>query len=104
MAALVSYIDLTTLDYLSRTNHHIRNSLLDSRNSLRRSTLHCSNEQPPLDKEEAELYWAPSGDWFSTEDRRNSNGIADCPRDLVAACRRCSQIVCRVSPPNRARC
>ncbi|KAF2965702.1 hypothetical protein GQX73_g7869 [Xylaria multiplex] len=53
--AIVSWIDLNTLDNLSRTCHQIRENLLQYRGPLVTHTMHCYKEQPPLEPEDNEM-------------------------------------------------
>lgn len=98
--SVATHIDLNTLDSLSRTCHQIRAALLQYRKMLLLSTLHCSNEYLPVDPEETLRYRARPGNWFYMEDAARSSYNAKsgrCARDLVAECRRCATVVCRVS-------
>lgn len=98
MRAIVSSIDLNTLDSLARTTFYIHDGLLQNRQVLMSSTLRCSNENVPVDREETLRYRARAGNWFYMEDGRNYNGKhGHCARDLVGGCRRCDAVVCRVS-------
>ena len=95
--AIVSNIDLNTLDSLARTSYYIHNALIQYRRILLRSTLHCSNEEAPVDRDETFRYRARATNWYYMEDGRNYNGKSgDCARDLVGQCRRCGEVVCRV--------
>lgn len=98
--AIASAIDLNTLDNLSRTCRGARQALLQYRKVLLTSTLHCLNEPIPVDREDTLRYRARAGNWFYMEDtgRTSYNGKSGlCARDLVAECRRCKAVVCRVS-------
>jgi hypothetical protein len=98
--AVASSLDLNTLDNLSRTCRQIRQDLLQYRKALLVSTLHCLNEDVPIDQDDTLRYRARAGNWFYMEDtgRTNYNGKSGrCARDLVAECRRCNAVVCRVS-------
>lgn len=96
--AIASEIDLNTLDSLSRTCRRIHYSLLQYRKILLSSTLRCHNESIPVDPDETFRYRARAGNWFYMEDGRNYNGKSgDCARDMVGECRRCGEVVCRVS-------
>lgn len=100
--SVAASIDLNTLDNLSRTCRQIRAGLLQHRKILLASTLHCSNEHLPVDPEETLRYRARAGNCFYMEDAGRSNysgKSGQCARDLVAGCRRCGTVVCRVSPP-----
>jgi hypothetical protein len=95
--AIISAIDLNTLDSLARTSYYIHNALIQYRTILLRSTLHCSNEESPVDPDETFRYRARATNWYYMEDGRNYNGKSgDCARDLVGSCRRCGEVVCRV--------
>jgi hypothetical protein len=99
--SVASSIDLNTLDNLSRTCRQVREGLLQYRKMLLVSTLHCSNEHLPVDPEETLRYRARAANWYYMQDagRSNYNGKSgQCARDLVAECRRCGTVVCRVSP------
>ncbi|KAI1812934.1 hypothetical protein GGS20DRAFT_512038 [Poronia punctata] len=96
VVAIVSWLDLNSVDNLSRTCRQIHDSLLQYRGSLLTRTLHCFKEQPPLGPEENEMNWH----YMSINEiyRRRGN----CARDLVAECRRCAKPVCRncaIRPP-----
>jgi hypothetical protein len=98
--SVASSIDLNTLDNLSRTCRQIREGLLQYRKMLLVSTLHCSNEHLPVDPEETLRYRARAANWYYMQDagRSSYNGKSgQCARDLVAECRRCGTVVCRVS-------
>lgn len=98
--AIASEIDLNTLDSLSRTCRQIHFSLVQYRKILLKSTLHCRNESIPVDPEETFRYRARAGNWFYMEDGRSYNGKSgDCARDMVGECRRCNEVICRVSTP-----
>lgn len=98
--SVAASIDLNTLDNLARTCHLIRQGLLQYRKMLLVSTLHCVNEHLPVDPDETLRYRARAGNWYYMQDaaRSSYNGKAgQCARDLVAGCRRCGTVVCRVS-------
>jgi hypothetical protein len=98
--SVAAHIDLNTLDNLSRTCKQIREGLLQYRKMLLVSTLHCSNEHLPVDPEERLRYRARAGNWLYMDDVGRSNyssKLGRCARDLVAECRRCGTVVCRVS-------
>ncbi|KAK4241415.1 hypothetical protein C8A03DRAFT_30391 [Achaetomium macrosporum] len=98
IVSVASHIDLNTLDNLSRTCRQIREGLLQYRKMLLVSTLHCVNEDLPVDPEETLRYRARAGNWYYMQDagRTNYNGKSGrCARDLVAECRRCGTVVCR---------
>lgn len=101
--AIVSAIDLNTLDSLARASFYIHNALIQYRRTLLHSTLHCINEHVPVDHEETLRYRARAINLFYMDDGRSCNGKSgDCARDLVGPCRRCGDVVCRncaVKPP-----
>ncbi|AEO63468.1 256ac23a-9a33-4183-9ee1-fb480e5b72b6 [Thermothielavioides terrestris] len=103
--SVAASIDLNTLDNLSRTCRQIRQGLLQYRKMLLVSTLHCVNEDLPVDPEETLRYRARAGNWYYMQDagRATYYGKAgQCARDLVAECRRCGTVVCRncaIKPP-----
>ncbi|KAK4152912.1 hypothetical protein C8A00DRAFT_15835 [Chaetomidium leptoderma] len=102
---VVSSIDLNTLDSLARTCRQVRAALLQYRKMLLLSTLHCVNEDLPVDPEETMRYRARAGNWYYMQDaaRSSDKGKAgQCARDMVAGCRRCGTVVCRncaIKPP-----
>ncbi|OTB09168.1 hypothetical protein M426DRAFT_316462 [Hypoxylon sp. CI-4A] len=103
--AIASSIDLNTLDNLSRTCRQVHQALLQYRSTLLAHTLHCVNEDVPVDPEETFRYRARAGNWYYMEDGRTGdyNGKSgSCARDMVAECRRCGTAVCRncaIKPP-----
>ncbi|KAF4880704.1 hypothetical protein CGCSCA1_v000553 [Colletotrichum siamense] len=101
--AIAEHIDLNTLDSLARTCRMVRQGLLQYRNILLSSTLHCSNELDPVDPESTFRYRARASNWYYMEDGRAYNGKSgSCARDLVTECRRCETVVCRncaIKPP-----
>ncbi|KAL1840479.1 hypothetical protein VTJ49DRAFT_431 [Mycothermus thermophilus] len=103
--SVASSIDLNTLDSLSRTCRQIRQSLLQYRKMLLVSTLHCVNEDMPVDPDETLRYRARAGNWYYMQDVARSaytGKSGRCARDLVAECRRCGVVVCRncaIKPP-----
>ncbi|KUI72901.1 hypothetical protein VM1G_08213 [Cytospora mali] len=104
--AVATQLDLNDLDSLSRTCRGVHNSLLQNRPILLKSTLHCSNEEVPVDPESTLRYRARAGNWYYMEDTARTgsyNGKAgSCARDMVAKCRKCSTVVCRncaIKPP-----
>lgn len=95
---IVSHIDLNTLDALARSSRLIHDGLIQYRTSLMGATLRCSKEAVPVDPEQTLRYRARASDWNYMEDGRNYNGKSgSCARDLVTECRRCADIICRVS-------
>lgn len=98
--AIASRIDLNTLDSLARTSFYIHDGLVQNRQVLIGATLRCANEDVPVDGDETLRYRARAGNWFYMEDGRSYNGKSGhCARDLVEPCRRCGEVVCRVSQP-----
>ncbi|KAL0942658.1 uncharacterized protein CTRU02_200543 [Colletotrichum truncatum] len=101
--AIAQHIDLNSLDSLARTSRLVRQGLLQYRNILLSSTLHCSNEGAPVDPEPTFRFRARASNWYYMEDGRSYNGKSgSCARDLVTGCRRCGTVVCRncaIKPP-----
>ncbi|KKY39607.1 hypothetical protein UCDDA912_g00387 [Diaporthe ampelina] len=97
--AVAAQLDLNDLDSLSRTCRGVHDSLLQYRSILLKSTVHCVNEELPVDPESTLRYRARAGNWYYMEDTSRSscyNGKAgSCARDMVSKCRKCSTIVCR---------
>ena len=89
--AIVSWLDLNSLDNLSRTCRQIRTNLLQYRGPLVTHTMHCYKEQPPLEPDDNEMNWH----YMSISDGHGRKGR--CARDLVAESRRSARPVCRVS-------
>lgn len=101
-ATVASFIDQNTLDSLSRTCRQIRAGLLQFRKPLLASTLRCCNEELPVQSEETLRFRARAGNWLYMEDQARTSldtKAGECARDMVAGCRRCGTVVCRVSPP-----
>lgn len=42
-------------------------------------------------------YRARASDWYFVEEGGGTGKVGECARDMVAECRRCSKVVCRVS-------
>lgn len=102
--SVAASLDLNTLDNLSRTCRQIREGLLQYRKMLLVSTLRCTNEDLPVDPDETLRYRARAGNWYYMQDAGRSSYNAkagQCARDLVAGCRRCGMVVCRVSQYNQ---
>jgi hypothetical protein len=100
VVGIVSYFDLNTLDALARSSRFIHDGLIQYRTSLMGATLRCSKETVAIDPEQTLRYRARATDWNYMEDGRNYNGkSSSCARDMVAECRRCADIICRVSFP-----
>ncbi|KAI0143057.1 hypothetical protein GGR57DRAFT_518931 [Xylariaceae sp. FL1272] len=96
VTAIVSSLDLNTLDNLSRTCRQIREGLLQYRTTLVTRTLHCYKETPPLDPEDNEM------NWYYMSINESYRRSKTCARDMVLECRRCSRAVCRnctIRPP-----
>lgn len=103
--AVAAQLDLNDLDSLSRTCRGVHDSLLQYRSILLKSTVHCVNEELPVDPDSTLRYRARAGNWYYMEDTSRSsyyNGKAgSCARDMVSQCRKCSTVVCRVSSISR---
>ena len=98
VVAIASSIDLNTLDALARSSRSIHDSLIQYRTILLTSTLHCSNETLPVHREELLRYRARASNWHYMEDSRSYNGKSGkCARDMVDECRKCREVICRVS-------
>lgn len=99
--AVAAQLDLNDIDSLSRVCRGVHDVLLQNRTVLLRSTLRCSNDDIPVDPESTLRYRARAGNWYYMEDTSRGaqyNGKSgSCARDLVAECRRCGIVVCRVS-------
>ncbi|KAI1179257.1 hypothetical protein F4777DRAFT_504292 [Nemania sp. FL0916] len=87
--AIVSWLDLNSLDNLSRTCRQVRENLLQYRRSLVARTMHCYKEEPPLEPEDNDL------SWYHMSGSEMYKRKCRCARDLVAECRRCARPVCR---------
>ncbi|KAI0399807.1 hypothetical protein F4802DRAFT_533550 [Xylaria palmicola] len=99
VSAIVSWLDLNSLDNLSRTCRQTRENLLQYRRPLVTRTMHCYKERPPLEPEDNEMNWY----YMSIDESYRRKG--SCARDMVAECRRCARPVCRncvVRPPGPA--
>lgn len=95
--AIVSSIDLNTLDALARTTRYIHDGLIQYRSILVASTLHCSNEDVQVNPEELLRYRARTANWHYMEDGRSFHGKSGhCARDMVDECRKCGEVICRV--------
>ncbi|KAI1826106.1 hypothetical protein F4861DRAFT_134469 [Xylaria intraflava] len=96
VTAIVSWLDLNSLDSLSKTCRQVRETLLQYRGSLVTRTLHCYKELPPLGPEDNEMNWH----YMTINENYRRRG--SCARDMVAECRRCARPVCRncvIRPP-----
>ncbi|KAI0430683.1 hypothetical protein F5Y09DRAFT_306981 [Xylaria sp. FL1042] len=87
--AIVSWLDLNTLDNLSRTCRQIRENLLQYRVPLVTHTMHCYKERPPLEPEDNEM------NWYYMNINESYRRKGSCARDMVSECRRCARPVCR---------
>ena len=103
--AVVGSIDQTDLDSLARTCRGIRAGLLQHLAILPSRTLRCAHDQAAREPEATPLFRTRSSNWpYMVDDTRRHHGKAyRCARDMVAPCRRCDSVVCRVSnpPPSR---
>ncbi|KJZ73846.1 hypothetical protein HIM_06739 [Hirsutella minnesotensis 3608] len=101
--AVASNIDLNTLDALARTSRGIHDGLIQYRTILLSSTLRCSNEADPVNRDELLRYRARASNWHYMDDGRSFNGKSgNCARDMVDGCRRCGDVICRncaIKPP-----
>lgn len=99
--SIAAWIDLNTLDSLSRTCRQIRADVLQYRKMLLVSTLHCSNEHVPVDPQTTMQFRARATSlWYMEDARRPKDTKAgECARDMVSECRRCGTVVCRVWCP-----
>ncbi|KAH7026400.1 uncharacterized protein B0I36DRAFT_330581 [Microdochium trichocladiopsis] len=108
--AIARCLDLNAIDNLSRTCRAVHDSLLEYRSSALTHTLHCVNEDLPIDRESTFRYRARAGNWYYMQDdaqMRAAPGAdvaksGSCARDMVAECRRCSTAICRncaIKPP-----
>ncbi|KOS23232.1 hypothetical protein ESCO_003470 [Escovopsis weberi] len=87
--AIVSHIDLNTLDALARTSRLIHQGLIQYRTSLLTATLRCSNERQDLDGEHVLRSSTRERGWNYLEDGRTLNGgPGHCARDMVSECRK----------------
>lgn len=96
VVAIVSWLDLNTLDNLSRTCRQVRENLLQYHKPLITRTLHCYKEQPPLEPEDNEMTW------YHMSINEGYKRKGSCARDMVGECRRCARPVCRncvIRPP-----
>ncbi|KND88352.1 hypothetical protein TOPH_06979 [Tolypocladium ophioglossoides CBS 100239] len=103
IVAIASSIDLNTLDALARTSRDIHDGLIQYRTILLTSTLRCSNETLPVNRDELLRYSARASNWHYMEDGRSYNGKSgDCAHDMVDECRKCGEVICRncaIKPP-----
>ncbi|KXS93334.1 hypothetical protein AC579_447, partial [Pseudocercospora musae] len=105
---LAGYIDLVTLENLSKTCRQIRANLLGFRAILVSQTLHCDNENAnPAERLGNALHashqvWTTYGRNGTKIGRITSGKIGACARDMVGDCRKCGKIICRncvIKPP-----
>ncbi|KAI2640025.1 hypothetical protein GGS21DRAFT_504667 [Xylaria nigripes] len=88
VSSIVSWLDLNSLDNLSRSCRQIRASLLEHRGALVKWTLRCFQDESPLGPQENDMAHVRS---ISEDHRRQGT----CARDMVGGCRRCGKPVCR---------
>lgn len=104
---LACYLDLNSLDALSRTCRQIRANLMPFRRQLVKRTLRCENEYietlnellsqgTALPESVKNVIHLMNQDNLEVG-KLTSGKIGKCARDMVGECRRCSRIVCRVS-------
>nr|POE80161.1 hypothetical protein CFP56_76712 [Quercus suber] len=100
---LARYLDLNSLHELSRTCRRFRFNMLQYRSALIEHTLRCSNEKTnPAQKLGHALFashqiWTAYGRDGVKIGRVTGGQVGTCARDLVGGCRRCGEVVCRVS-------
>lgn len=87
--AIVSSLDLNSLDALARTSRRIHDSLIQYRKTLMAATLRCCNEEAPVDP--TARHWS-----FHFRPASTTGRAGSCARDMVKECRRCGHVVCRV--------
>ncbi|EME83541.1 uncharacterized protein MYCFIDRAFT_38772 [Pseudocercospora fijiensis CIRAD86] len=98
---LARYIDLVTLENLSKTCRQIRANLLGYRANLISQTLRCDNENTnPAERLGNALHashqvWTTYGRNGTKIGRITSGKIGACARDMVGECRKCGKIICR---------
>lgn len=110
--AIASSLDLNSIDNLSRTCRRVREALLQYHSALIAHTLHCENEDVAVDPEDTLRYRARAGNWFYMMDDGAGTGrggeysgkSGSCARDMVAECRRCARVVCRVCLKSKSMC
>src|ERR1700710_312097 len=99
VTSLARHLDLNSLHNLSRTCRQFRATLLQYRDQLVTRTLQCEKEDEEpgeLDRatiRRAHLSASVGGPTYS---RMTTGKIGACARDMVAECRSCGTIVCRV--------
>ena len=95
-------LDLNDLDAISRTCRQFRANLLQFRRQLVKQSLRCRNEEASSIAgaeariTDSERGWHILGDGGLEPSRMTSGKIGACARDMVADCRRCGRVVCRV--------
>jgi hypothetical protein len=100
--SLAGHLDLNSLHDLSRTCRQFRANLLQCRKQLIAHSLRCSKEDDEQSStladrlREARLAWRTHGG-SSYSGRITSGKVGKCARDMVAECRSCGTVVCRVS-------
>lgn len=104
---LARYLDLNSLDALSRTCRQYRVNLIPFRDQLIKRTLRCENESiQTLNELLAKGAAIPESikdviramnQGNADAGRLTSGKIGKCARDMVGDCRRCARVVCRVS-------
>lgn len=106
MSLLASYMDLTTLSDLSQTCRQVRANLMQYRSLLITKSLRCENEDTsPAARLGNALHashavWTAYGQTGLKVGRITSGKVGACARDMVADCRKCGRIICRVCQPS----
>lgn len=101
---LARQLDLNDLHDLSLTCRQFRVNLLQYRDQLIKQTLRCTNESRTMGPRLADRMrqsreaWHDRGGAISLmgSGRIQSGRFGSCARDMVAECRRCGEVVCRV--------
>jgi len=88
---LAQHLDLNSLHDLAAACRQFHANLTQYRSQLVKQTLRCSNEP----KEDVVAH-GPDGRTRGWNGRLTSGRVMRCARDLVAECRRCGTVVCRV--------
>ena len=88
---LAQHLDLNSLHDLAATCRQFHANLTQYRSQLVKQTLRCSNEP----KEDVVAH-GQDGRTRGWNGRLTSGRVMRCARDLVAECRRCGTVVCRV--------
>lgn len=112
--AIARSVDLNTLHALSRTCRQFHANLSPYRQQLVKQTLRCENEyietlSDMLDSgacipDSVKSVMRLLSQNARSSGRLTSGKISKCARDMVAECRRCSKVVCRVSLLHQALC